>query len=195
MKDRPYFRCRYDIYHNADGTPHDEVCGQFQLRRPDPNNPQANTFGAITRFQYDSGAELSVMSAQLAEEYGIVNFREEALLECKVTGYDRTATPRTAWQVPLWIRFRHHRLSALNLPHLVDGIPNWEFQFLFLIVEDAAIECPLLGINDLHRFFFLSTLKDQYYFFMRFPEDPDLPRNWDEKATPKRIRRLVSSPS
>lgn len=165
----PYFRTRYGEYAGSGDAVRTGVLGRFEIRMPDPANPAQTVFSPQPeQFQYDSGSELSVIDEAFADDYRFGDFRT-GRTPSGIRGYDAAGRPQRAWVVPRWVRFRDHSdgLHSPARPTDPGGIPELEFLIQFAVVEGARLEIPLIGLIDLHRYFAIGVLGDEYFFFCR----------------------------
>jgi hypothetical protein len=114
---------------------------QFRLR--DGFRP----FSEPIRCQWDSGAELSVLSEELARDLGADLRRKPDTKIFGVTGEGE------AWIVPLSVYF--------------EGLRGYQFEVRFLVQKGSDSRLPLLGMFDTAKNFdIVSTEAEEYHFFL-----------------------------
>lgn len=164
---RPYFRTRFGDFPTAGGNTRRQIRGRFEIRGPDPNDPSRTVFSPPEWFMFDTGAELSAVSEQFATDYGFGDYRTTGTLTT-VRGYDDSGPSQRGWLVPRWVRFRDYDLRSGPSG---DGIYHLMFRVEFLVVEDAVIELPILGLTDSHAYFALGSVGEEYWFFLKASGD------------------------
>lgn len=99
--------------------------------------------------QWDTGAELSVMSEAVARDHGIP--LDDEAEETTLTGV--TGAASAAWLVPRFVRF--------------PGLDGFRFRLHFLVHKGSADPLPLPGMRDTYRNFEVVTQEDEVYFFLK----------------------------
>jgi hypothetical protein len=105
-------------------------------------------FGSPIQTQWDTGAQVSVMSEALARGLGIDLEREPDTRMRGVTGVEVSA-----WYVTRYARF----------PELC----GWQFKLNFLVHRGSADPLPLLGMLDTYENFEVHSRGDDYFFFLK----------------------------
>lgn len=96
--------------------------------------------------QWDTGSELSLMSADVARSLGVDLARAE---ETAFVGANNE--PADAWLVSRWVQF--------------PGVDGYRFKLQFLVC-DGADDVPLLGMLDTYQNFDAVSSDTKYYFLL-----------------------------
>jgi hypothetical protein len=115
----------------------------LRIRLPNQNGE----YLAPLEFQWDSGAELSMMSERVAREHGI------DLTTAEETTFVGTSGGGNGWLVHIWVRF----------PSLAD----LQFKLLFLVHKGSDDPLPLLGMLDTFQNFNVISRDDEYFFYLK----------------------------
>lgn len=120
-------------------------------------------FAAPIPCQWDTGAQLSVMSEAVARELGIDLPSEP---DSRMRGI--TGDFAGVWLVTRYARF----------PELC----GWQFKLNFLVHQGSTDPLPLLGLLDTYENFEVHSRGDDYFFFLKdghrgeaLPPAPDCP--------------------
>jgi hypothetical protein len=97
--------------------------------------------------QWDTGAERSVISEQLARDLG---FDLDCDPDIQMGGVTGVRVP--AWLAPRYVRF----------PQLC----GWQFKITFLVQQGADDPLPLLGMLDTYQNFDVVSNDSEYFFWL-----------------------------
>jgi hypothetical protein len=141
------------------------IRGRVEFRRPNPSDPTRSEFSPPVTFQYDTGANSSVVSESFAVAHGFGDFRQTGT-PVGVRWFNAAAPPLPAWRVYRWVRFRDYQNGVTPFPRRdAGGIAHLEFRVAFLVIPGVVLTLPLLGLWDMHHFFSVASSDHEYTFY------------------------------